>query len=74
MTAPTSMATIVRMTVTINGERRILGDQTLAELLASLDLHERRCATMVNGEIVKRVDRAGRLLRDGDEVEIISMV
>ncbi|MEO8376783.1 MAG: sulfur carrier protein ThiS [Candidatus Sumerlaeota bacterium] len=62
------------MTVTINGERQTLGNQTVAQLLAALELHERRCATMVNGQIVKRVDRAYRLLQEGDEVEIISMV
>ncbi|MCC6548015.1 sulfur carrier protein ThiS [Candidatus Sumerlaeota bacterium] len=62
------------MTVTINGERQTLNDQTVAELLRALDMHERRCATMVNGEIIRRVDRASRQLKEGDAVEIISMV
>ncbi len=62
------------MTVTVNGEEREVKATTLAELLEELLLDTRRCATMVNGTIVRKERRADHRLRENDQVDIISMV
>lgn len=61
-------------TVLINGDTNQTQAATLAELLRELGLHERRCATMVNGDVVKRDARDERGLSEGDKIEIIAMV
>ncbi len=62
------------MTIFINGEPTEFTQTTLQDVLQTLGLHERRCATMLNGEIIRRADRQGTTLKDGDQVELISMV
>lgn len=60
--------------LSINGEPKETSAPDLAALLEELGLHERRCATMLNGEIVRRQDRAAQPLSEGDSIEIIAMV
>lgn len=62
------------MEIVLNGEKQTVRAETLAALLEEIRMHERRCATMVNGEVVRRPDRAARRLAPGDAVEVISMV
>lgn len=62
------------MTVTVNGEKREVGEKTVAELLQRLNFHQRRCATLLNGQLIRRAQREAAQLREGDQVEIISMV
>lgn len=62
------------ITVKINGEQLQTDARTLAELLQQLNLEGRRCATMVNGAIIKRAAREAQELQAGDDIEIISMV
>ncbi|HYG04860.1 MAG TPA: sulfur carrier protein ThiS [Stenotrophomonas sp.] len=60
------------MDIQLNGQaRRIAPDTTLAALLGSEGLAERRVAVEVNGEIVSRGRHAEHLLREGDQVEIV---
>ena len=55
--------------ITLNGEARALPpDQTLADLIATLDAPPPSLATAVNGEFVARDARGDCLLRDGDAV------
>lgn len=71
---PAGTRFVAAMKLTINGEIKNLEVQTLAELLEQLGLHGMRCATMVNGRIVKRFDRPTARLAPDDQVDIISMV
>ena len=65
-------ATIRGMEITINGEPRILPDDTtLAGLLEAEGLATRRVAVEVNGSIVPRGAHAGHALAAGDQVEIV---
>lgn len=60
------------MDITLNGERRQFPQSlTLADLLHSENLAERRVAVEVNGEIVTRSLHGSHLLADGDVVEIV---
>ncbi|KAF0246604.1 MAG: hypothetical protein FD180_602 [Planctomycetota bacterium] len=47
---------------------------TLDGLLGEIGLREPMVATEVNLEIVVRAERAGRMLKDGDRVEVVSFV
>ena len=60
------------MHITLNGETRpIAPDTTIATLLATEALAERRVAVEVNGTIVPRGQHAAHRLRDGDCIEIV---
>ena len=62
-------------TFEINGEQRTVEQaSTVAELLRVLELHERRVAVMVEGEIVRREQHDSAALTDGAKIEIIQMV
>lgn len=63
------------MKIKLNGEDFTAKEaQTLESLLEDLSVTGRRVAVMVNGEIIKKDRRGGALLKDGDAVEVISMV
>ncbi len=62
------------LAISVNDEPKTTSAGSLGGLLEELGLHERRCATMVNGEIVRRPDRGATALREGDKIEIIAMV
>ena len=63
------------MKVLVNGDEQTIDDSwTVAELLRSLGLHDRRCATVLNGSILRRPDRETTPLREGDSLDIVSMV
>jgi len=63
------------MQIFVNGEPTELPDAlTLAALLATLGVREERVATEVNLDVVRRTAREGRVLADGDRVEIVSFV
>jgi len=63
------------MELTINGtpESRPEG-QTVAELLAELGLDGSPCAVEVNKELVPKARHAETVLRDGDTVELMTLV
>src|SRR5205085_4753276 len=64
------------ITLSINGEARTLpGPQSVADLLQSLGIPDpRRIAVEVNRDLVPRTRHAERLLSDGDQVEIVTLV
>jgi len=62
------------MNVILNGEPATIESTTLQALLEKLDLHGARCATMLNGRIVRRADRGTTAIQRDDVIEVISMV
>lgn len=63
------------MEITVNGERRSLdGPATVAELLKRFDVSPQRVAVEVNEQLVRRARLAEVELRDGDRVEIVTLV
>jgi len=59
-------------TIIVNGEEKTVNASTLDALLDLLDYEARWVATAVNGELIRRSDRKGCMLTDGDSVEILS--
>lgn len=58
--------------ISLNGiEQRIEPSTSVAALLAESGYAERRVAVEINHEIVPKSAHAQRLLRDGDNVEIV---
>jgi sulfur carrier protein len=63
------------MKVMVNGEAAEVPDGLdVARLLEHLKIPGARVAVELNREIVARAQRAGRALRDGDRLEIVSFV
>ena len=63
------------MQVTINGERETLRIEiSVAELLADRRIEPRRVAVEINEDIVPRKTFADTLVRDGDQIEIVTFV
>ncbi|MEE2896139.1 MAG: sulfur carrier protein ThiS [Planctomycetota bacterium] len=63
------------MRFTVNGEQREAPASLSVEaLLGELDLAGRPCAVEVNREVVPRRRHADHAIRDGDSVEIVTLV
>jgi sulfur carrier protein len=63
------------MTITLNGETHEIADRlSVAELLETLAVSNRRVAVEVNEEVVPRADYAARRIASGDRVEIVHFV
>jgi thiazole synthase len=63
------------MTITVNGEPRPVPDPcTVADLLRALGKDPAKLAVEVNRDVVPRAAHAGHRLRDGDAVEIVTLV
>ncbi|MBT8767867.1 sulfur carrier protein ThiS [Pseudomonas boanensis] len=63
------------MRIQLNGESFELPDgQTVAELIARLDLTGRRIAVEVNEDIVPRSQHDTLALREGDHVEVVHAI
>jgi sulfur carrier protein len=63
------------MTLKLNGEKKEIQDGlSVAGLLDVLKIQPARVAVEVNLSIIKKDAYAGHVLRDGDEVEIVSFV
>jgi sulfur carrier protein len=63
------------MNVVLNGEpRELTAGTTLADLLRSIDLGQRRFAVEINEELVPRSAHADRVLQAGDRVEIVQAI
>jgi sulfur carrier protein len=61
--------------IVVNGEtREVANVTTVADLLAELDLNVRHVAVEVNRQLVPRARHAERVLREGDELEIVTLV
>lgn len=59
--------------ITVNGRAAQTGADTLADLVAEQGFGDARVATAVNGDFVAERARARIALRDGDNVEILSV-
>lgn len=63
------------MEIRLNGKARDVRDRiTVAELLEELNIHPERVAVLVNQEIVKKPSYASATLRDGDAVEVLTVM
>ena len=63
------------MNIIFNGRPRQIGRQTtLAELLQQLELTPQRVAVEVNLELVPRRLHADTILREGDSLEVVTLV
>ena len=60
--------------VKVNGEAKNISGKTLAEYLATTNYDMKRVATEINGEIVPKAQSAQTVLKDGDNVEVVSFV
>ena len=65
----------MNMILIVNGEsREVPLDSTVADLLTRLELSKRPVAVEVNQEIVPRSQHAQHSLRNGDQVELVTLV
>lgn len=63
------------MIIELNGENRELtGNQSLADLVASLDLTGKRYAIEVNQELIPRSEHADYSLKENDKIEIVQAI
>jgi sulfur carrier protein len=63
------------MTITINGEtHQLSAGSSVADVLAELNLGTGRVAVEVNKLLVTRTDHATHILKDGDQLEIVTLV
>lgn len=63
------------MYIHVNGQPRDVAEgMTVAGLLQALELTARKVAVEVNLEILDKQDFDGRLLNEGDRVEIMSFI
>lgn len=61
--------------LTINGENKNLEAAiSLGELLDGLSVNRRQVAVEINQELVPRETHSDRILADGDQVEIVTLV
>lgn len=61
--------------ITVNGEQRpIQHGTTVAALVSTLNLGDRRIAVEINGAVVPRGAHAAATLADGDRVEIVHAI
>ena len=63
------------MRIVVNGDPRTLdGVDTVADLVREFDLTPERVAVEVNEQLVRRAKYAQTPLKDGDRVEIVTLV
>ncbi len=63
------------MRLVVNGDSRTLdGVSTVADLVREFDLTPERVAVEVNEQLVRRANYAQTPLKDGDHVEIVTLV
>ncbi|MEX0876445.1 MAG: sulfur carrier protein ThiS [Phycisphaerales bacterium] len=63
------------MICTVNGESREIPEQTTIEqLIEQMGLSGTICAAEVDKEIVPRRERSSYLIRDGQSIEIVTLV
>ncbi|MBS2031874.1 MAG: sulfur carrier protein ThiS [Deltaproteobacteria bacterium] len=63
------------MELQVNGEAKSVPEgTTVAALLELLDVRAARVAVEVNAEVVKKADYGARVLRAGEQVEIVAFV
>ena len=72
---PLKMMAARRMRIQLNGESLELPDgETVAALIARMDLTGRRVAVELNLDIVPRSQHADTVLNDGDPAEVVHAI
>ena len=72
---PLKMMAALCMRIQLNGESFDLPDgETVAALIARMDLTGRRVAVELNLDIVPRSQHADTVLNDGDHVEVVHAI
>lgn len=63
------------MNIHVNGQpRKIAAETTVAELLRELSVTQPHVAVELNLEVVPRAEHAETVLRDGDQLEVVTLV
>ena len=63
------------MRILLNGEQRqVASNCTLADLLTTLELRDKRFAVEINEELVPRSEHAAHALKADDRVEIVQAI
>jgi thiamine biosynthesis protein ThiS len=63
------------MTIQVNGEpREIAEGSSVSQLLSELGVTQPHVAVELNLEVVPRAHHAGTALRDGDRLEVVTLV
>lgn len=63
------------MKVTVNGqERELPAGTSVRSLIEQMGLARQACAAEVNKELVPRREHESRAIKDGDRVELVSLV
>lgn len=63
------------MEVKVNGDsREIEAPASIARLLDDLGLADRPCAVELNRRVVPRAEHASTTLREGDRIELVTLV
>jgi sulfur carrier protein len=63
------------MTIQVNGEgRELIAGATVAHLLAELGVMQPHVAVEVNLELIPRAEHRETVLKDGDRVEVVTLV
>jgi thiamine biosynthesis protein ThiS len=63
------------VTLIVNGKEQTAADGlTVADLIRELGLGKAACAAEVNRELVPRRDQTSTTLKDGDRVELVTLV
>jgi sulfur carrier protein len=63
------------MEIEVNGERRQLADgTTITDLLLAMEVRQPHVAVEVNLEVVPRAKHAETILREGDRLEVVTLV
>jgi thiamine biosynthesis protein ThiS len=63
------------MMVVVNGEsREVAAGASVATLVAELGLGNRACAVEVNKRVVPKPEHEGEQLKEGDRVEVVTLV
>jgi sulfur carrier protein len=61
------------MNIQVNGEKReIRAAEILAGLVKQMHPHKQRIAVLLNDELIPADQMAGRILKEGDRVEILT--
>ena len=67
--------TLGRLNITFNGDAlEIDGPLAVDQLLAKLEINERRVAVEHNLQILKRAAYGSTMVRDGDRIEVVNAV
>ncbi len=63
------------MIISVNGEKKEVEENwTVENLIESLKLDKDLIAVEINGNIVKKINYKNHILKEGDEIEILTLI